>query len=117
MAIKKENAFREVIKFGEEYTAKRSLPSGNIWLNLACAYGRRMSWLKANPSKQTTSVLTNSQEQSQTWNQAIKAVNESLLLDPMSKTKFQELLQGTDGKENDLVAFKDDQTFRSATRL
>jgi tetratricopeptide (TPR) repeat protein len=110
--------FSEAIKFGEEYIAnRRSLPSGSIWLNLACAYGQKMSWLRANPSEQTTTVLTISQEQSQTLTQAINAVKQSLLLDPMSKTKFQELLEGTDASENDLAVFKDNENFRSATGL
>jgi hypothetical protein len=110
--------FSEAIKFGEEYVAnRRSLPSGSVWLNLACAYGQKMSWLRANPSAQTTTVLTNGQEQSQTSAQAINAVKQSLLLDSTSRTKLQTLLEGTDPNENDLVIFKDDKDFRSATGL
>jgi hypothetical protein len=35
----------------------------------------------------------------------------------MSKTKFEELLEGTDASENDLAVFKDNENFRSATGL
>jgi hypothetical protein len=110
--------FSEAIKFGEEYVANRkSLPSASIWLNLACAYGQKMSWLRANPSERITTVLTNDQEQSQTLTQAINAVQQALLLDATSKTKLQKLLEGTDPNDNDLVVFKEDKDFRNATGL
>lgn len=111
-------AFTQATKYGEEYTSnKRSLPSGGIWVNLACAYGQKMTWLKADPSNQTGKLLTNSQEQSETFDQAVNAVRQAIQLDPTWKATFERLLDGADPKENDLVIFRDDQNFKSDTGL
>jgi hypothetical protein len=111
-------AFTKTNTYGEEYVSnKKSLPSGGVWVNLACAYSRKMKWLKDNPSKQTGKFLDNRQEQEQTFKQAVDAVLQAVQLDPTWKEKFERLLDGTDAKENDLIVFKDDEDFRKATGL
>jgi tetratricopeptide (TPR) repeat protein len=109
------NGFEQAIKFGEEYVQKNeNKPSGAIWVNLACAYGQRMTALlrdeSASPELKADSRL-----------KALDAMKRAIEIDSRWKEKLRELLRtdypNKDPRENDLEVFENDPEFRAVLDL
>jgi hypothetical protein len=103
--------FLTAIKYGEEYVKNPgSLPSGGIWVNLACAYGQNVSWLIAQGGEPKL--------QAGLRENISKAITRAKDLDVTWLVKFQELLEpkieasGDEPPEDDLGAFADDEEIR-----
>ncbi len=107
--------FQEAIKYGEEYVRdSQNLPSGAIWVNLAAAYGQKMTWLKTNDP-------SNEGESNKTRTLALNAVKKALEIDAAWGERLRMLLEknypNKDPEENDLEVFEQDGDFRMALEL
>ncbi|HEY3901113.1 MAG TPA: hypothetical protein VGM54_21045 [Chthoniobacter sp.] len=76
--------FTKAIAFALEYVRNpRWLPSGGIWVNLACAYGQNAAWLLAAGTQVTPDIRAG----------LIEAIKEALRIDDNWKLRFQISLQ------------------------
>jgi hypothetical protein len=118
--IEAPEGFIRAIQYGEEYVNNpRLLPSGGIWVNLACAYAQKARWLMKEGG--TTSPDA-------TLRQAVMhAIEEALRQDQSWQLLFQFSLRSDHPKkaaepekykdENDLEIFEDDPEIRAKIGL
>jgi tetratricopeptide (TPR) repeat protein len=109
--------FTEVICYGEEYVNNpRFLPSGGIWVNLACGYAQKARWLsEESGSSEPDAKLRQS---------VINAIEQALRLDKTWSLRFQLLLRSDHSlkigpnanqlykDEDDLEIFENDAQIR-----
>ena len=103
------DGFERAIRLGEEYTRDASnAPSGAVWVNLACAYGQKVRWLKTNQPSQDTGQLRNA---------ALAAARNAMTIDSKWKGTLHALMKPSDDQaargENDLEVFADDPDFKT----
>lgn len=99
------DGFTDASKYGEEYVRDhRNLPSAEMWMNLACAYGQQA---KATSDPNQLSTIRE---------KALEAVRNAVKLDPNTVQTLREQLLGQP-PENDLAAFSNDPEFRQALAL
>jgi len=88
------DGFNAAIQYGVEFTGKTSPTKTSLWINLACAYGQKYTWLK-------TRLPVDAEAVADTVNKAVEAINKALAIDTASKLRFQQLADPT-GFDNDL---------------
>lgn len=96
------DGFETAIRYGEQFTSKNQPSKASIWINLACAYGQKYAWLKA---QATVDV----QIAADVANKAIFSIQQALSKSPSSKMRFQQLTDPTNN-DNDLSALARDNT-------
>lgn len=105
--------FANTIKFGTEYVGSsdlRQVPSGGLWVNLACAFGQKFRWLSSHDGSEQD--LANARAE------ALKASNEAIRLDRGGKwrTRLRDLMSA-DSPDGDLAVFRNDPEFYSLLGL
>ncbi|MGD1096888.1 MAG: hypothetical protein ABSB35_33460 [Bryobacteraceae bacterium] len=103
------DGFERAIRLGEEYTKDSSNnPSGAVFVNLACGYGQRVRWLRANQPTQDTKPVRDA---------AFEAAQAASNLNTQWKRTLHDLMLPSDVQaargENDLQVFADDENFRA----
>lgn len=103
------DGFEKAITFGRKYVDDPTNPeSGAVWVNLACAYGQKVRWLKNTHPDQETSDLRKL---------ALDAAKDSIRIDPRYKATLKALTEPSETEaargENDLEVFRDDPEFKS----
>lgn len=88
-----------------------NLPSGDVWLNLACAYGQQNVYEKPNADAPETEQLKHIRDE------ALKALKQVVSVEPRLIPRAQQLLDGRSPGDDDLVAFRKDREFREAIGL
>jgi len=108
--------FTEAIRYGEEYVNDpRQLPSGGIWVNVACAYGQKTRWLMEESGQPAPDPVLRDRVK--------QAIEQALRLDETWNLRFQLLLRKDDPRklgqekaayveENDLECYEADQEIR-----
>lgn len=86
--------FETAIRYGEEFTSKNQPSKASIWINLACAYGQKYAWLKAQ-------ATADAQIATDVANKAVFSIQQALSKNPSSKLRFQQLSDST-SSDNDL---------------
>ena len=117
------NGFMEAIRLCNEYINKPNwLQSGAIFVNLACAYGQRVAWLKNNPNATLETNLSNADDQKKSTDAALDAINRALSIDDaMWKERFRQLMvkdyPGKGREDIDLKVFENEPRFREVLGL
>jgi hypothetical protein len=121
-------SFQKTLNGAKEYFAKENaIPSGSIWVNVACAYGLAAKWLNGDASRTLdikqfgVNIISNPQpqdnsgrEQVLTWlkRAAVRAAREAVSRDGKWKQTLRKLAgkEGGEEGEMDLLLVKDELT-------
>ncbi len=111
--------FQTALKYGQEYvTDKGSVPSTEIFANLAAAYGQAFGWLQEHPDKVPKGFDKADYREAALW-----AVREAVRTDAIIVPVLRKMLlpasefPGKDPQDNDLEVFSTDEEFRKAVML
>ena len=83
-------------------------PSGDIWLNLACAYGQQIANQAISPAAAPFAEIRA---------RALRAVEAALAANPRLRPRIQQLLEGRSPADDDLRPFSEDPDFRRVAGL
>jgi tetratricopeptide (TPR) repeat protein len=109
--LDRPEGFLRARKAAEEYVLNRqSLPSGDVWLNLACAYGQQYDEASKAPGVDAETLRA-------LRDKALDALKSSVRVDPRLNSRAQQLLDGRAEGDDDLKAFEKDKEFREAVGL
>jgi tetratricopeptide (TPR) repeat protein len=89
----------------------QNLPSGDVWFNLACAYGQQYAHETQRTPPPDSRVLQELRAKS------LEALKRALEINPQLIPRAQEMLQGRAREDDDLNAFSGDADFRAAAKL
>ncbi len=95
-----------------EYVASsQNLPSGDVWFNLACAYGQEY----AHETRRTATPDPTRLDELRA--KSLEALKRALEINPQLIPRAQEMLQGRSREDDDLNPFAGDPAFRAAANL
>lgn len=132
--LARPGGYEEAIRLAEEYNRDPGhLPSGGIEVNLALAYGQNMTDLNGEiqslsdrlasetdetKKKSLEDLIKNKKEKAdEVRKKALDAMICAISLDPTWNNTFVELLTRPDRTDDDLIAFENDNDFRSELGL
>ncbi len=102
-----DNALRVL----DEYDKKGGVPSADIEINRACAFGQSYSYLREH---EDSLPISGSISLDSAREGALASVKKALSLDPSSAIRLKELLWASaDPQDDDLSAFQDDAAFKT----
>ena len=105
------DGFKRAGEAALEYVRRlENLPSGDIWLNLACAYGQQYDYDAKAPRPDEKHL-------DQLRDEALKALEQAVTVEPRLIPRAQQLVDGGDPEDNDLAPFSKRKEFRAAVGL
>jgi tetratricopeptide (TPR) repeat protein len=104
------DGFEKAIVLGTRYGQDQTnLASGPVWVNLACAYGQKVRWLRSNRPEEDTAPLRAA---------ALNAIKNAVQIDTRWKAQLRSLMEPSEIEaaqgENDLEVFRGDPDFQAA---